>query len=148
MEIVYIAHPLAGGETDNRAKARRWIKWAWDHFPQLGFVADWILISEICNRDPNTIERELQFDEEVVRRCDQLWLCGGRISPGMQREKNAAMQAKRKIFDLTSFGSEPPTEDVLQRFPEILDISKHLVKGFEADSEPIPVNHYVYDGSR
>jgi hypothetical protein len=89
MKIVYIAHPLGHGSDrqGNLDAASAWVVWA----AQCGVapVATWITLaarmSEAEGRDIG-----LAIDVELIRRCDEIWLCGPRISPGMQIELDAA----------------------------------------------------------
>ena len=41
---------------------------------------------------PEDREAGLQMGIRVLKACDELWLCGDRISAGMQREMDAAVQ--------------------------------------------------------
>lgn len=101
--IVYLAHPLGTGpeRTSNQAKAKDWLKWAIENFPNHGFVADWILWSEVLPESPVNRAAGLAFDCELIKRCDELWLCGDHISEGMQSEWDAAIAAGKYILDLT-----------------------------------------------
>ncbi len=40
---------------------------------------------------------------EIIARCDEVWLVGGRVSSGMAAERDVAKIA----VDLTRFGEEP-----------------------------------------
>ena len=107
MRVVYIAHPLGNGPDRlvNRANAARWCAWA-AVVKQVSPVADWIVLSGVLSEE----HRELGLDCDValVRRCDELWLVGGRISPGMEIEAAAARDLDIPVIDLTELGYEAP----------------------------------------
>lgn len=84
MKHVYIAHPL-------NAPTREGIE-----------------------QTPENRELGLQIDEAQVELCSEIWLCGGRISSGMQREIDKAIARGVKVVDLTHFGALPPEEDVAE----------------------------------
>lgn len=116
MKAVYIAHPL-GRDLDreaNRARASRWVGYA----GTLGFapVADWIILSGQWPEERR--ELGLQIDFALIERCDELWLCGGRVSPGMRLEAEHARSLKKLVLDLTPLGAEPPAERASVLFRE------------------------------
>lgn len=88
MKLIYVAHPL-GAEVDreeNRSKASRWVAFV----GELGYapVADWIILSG--QWDETHRHRGLAIDFALIQRCDEVWLFGPRVSPGMQLEKEYA----------------------------------------------------------
>jgi hypothetical protein len=107
--VVYVAHPLGGGEArqGNRERAARWVAWIAETFG-VAPVADWIILSGLWPEDDEHRTRGLGIDLALVARCDELWLVGGRVSPGMQLEANAARRAGLRVVDLTALGEEPP----------------------------------------
>jgi len=118
--IIWMAHPLSAptpaGVAANLGSAKQWLAWLYRTFPRIDFAAAWIPCCEAMD-DANPVERErgLSFDCEMIRRLDGYWMVGGRISSGMARERDAALEAGKRVFDLTKLGAEPPTCDVLQR---------------------------------
>jgi hypothetical protein len=106
MKCVYIAHPLGSGadREKNRERAARWVAWA--ALQGVAPVADWIILSG--QWDESMRDLGLAIDVELVKRCDEVWLVGGRISPGMKIE---AASAKR-VIDLTHLGEEPPNHKI------------------------------------
>lgn len=117
MRVVYIAHPY-GGSADLRERAKRWFRWAAVH-QRVSPVADWIIMTELL--DETNREFGLKCDVALVKRCDEVWLVGGRVSPGMKVESDAG----RLVRDLTSLGPEPPerpvdVEDFPARFPNFV----------------------------
>lgn len=115
--IAWMAHPLSGDIAGNLARAERWLKWLLATFPDVDFVADWILYCRVLD-DTNPVDRErgLQMDEEMISRCDDYVMVGGRVSSGMERERVMAEESGVRIINLIDLGDEPPTwlnEDAL-----------------------------------
>lgn len=106
--VAYMAHPF-GGDPANLARAKRWLRYLVRANPHIDFCAPWIPLCEVLN-DASPLERErmLSFDCRIVAVCHAIFLVGGRISAGMQKELEAAWDAKIPIVDLNSLGEEPP----------------------------------------
>ena len=109
--VVYIAHPLGGGSDReaNRINAARWCAWA-ARARGVAPVADWIILSGELDESPENRTLGLACDVALVARCDEVWLVGGRVSPGMQVEADAARDLGIPVVDLTSLGRLPPQE--------------------------------------
>lgn len=113
MRVRYLAHPVRpqDGETldGNVEQALLWYLWALSRWPGDVVCAPWITEVQILD-DSDEEERAagLARCEAMVARCDELVLCGGRISPGMERERRAALRQGIAITDLTELGSRPP----------------------------------------
>ena len=92
MIVAYMAHPVGGDVPGNIAKAKRWLTFLQRTYPDRAFVApwiDWIEFAEgLDDADPKAREIGMQRDLAVVRRCDEIWLVGGYLSPGMKREEH------------------------------------------------------------
>ena len=43
-------------------------------------------------------ETGLAIDFEIIERCDELWLCGRRVSPGMKLEATHAWRNGKDVF--------------------------------------------------
>lgn len=105
--IAYVAHPY-GGKRDNLESAIAWLRFLYENFSDLDFAAPWIAnCVAMPFEDAADRTRALEFDREMVRRCDQLWAVGATISPGMHTEINAASDAGRPWFNLTGFVLHP-----------------------------------------
>lgn len=106
--VIYFAHPVSG-ET-SPARALRWLRWVAAQAPGAAIIAPWL--AHICSgaddADPEQRARHLEHDMRVVRRCDAIVLCGGRISSGMQLEMTEALGVGVVVLDLTHLGAEPP----------------------------------------
>ena len=106
MKHVYIAHPLGGNDRRerNRRIAQRWVVWA----AESGVVpyATWTILAMAW--DESRREQGLQIDFAQISRCDELWLVGGRVSPGMSLERDHALNIGVKVVDMTMLGEFPP----------------------------------------
>lgn len=141
-QLLYVACPLAPSEEEiadtvretycyrgeaapialkrNLERALRWLAWLRKSFPETTFIAPWIASVMSGDDDSDPAQREAGIVDgcAVVERCDGIVLCGGRISSGMQREREhgrAYHQLPRatdenpfKVHDLTAGGAEPP----------------------------------------
>ncbi len=109
--IAYIAHPLSGPDREqNRVNAARWCVWA-ARSRGVAPVADWIVLSGGYDESPANRAMGLACDLALVARCDELWLVGGRVSPGMQAEADEARRLGIPVVDLTALGALPPEGD-------------------------------------
>lgn len=108
---IYLCHPLGVGSDrpSNLKKAAAWGSWIIRTFG-VPVIADWIWISQLWEETPANRELGLRIDCELVRIASEVWLVGGRVSPGMRIERNAADRAGLPIIDLTEFGEEPPID--------------------------------------
>jgi hypothetical protein len=99
MKVVYIAHPLGGGadRDANIANAARWVVWAADR--GVAPVADWLIIAG--GWDESKRARGLQIDEALINRCDEVWLCGVRVSAAMAHEAAYARLRNIPVHNLT-----------------------------------------------
>lgn len=120
MKVVYIAHPLGSGPNreENRSSAAKWVAWAASK--GVAPVADWIILSGQWEESPHLRAIGLAIDVALVKRCDEIWLCGKRISDGMRIELEAAKAEGLTVRDFTclresehvDFG-DPPGPDFM-----------------------------------
>lgn len=109
MKVVYIAAPLSA-PTQEEMDRNREVALAWFFYAaECGYapVASWIQLSAHWPETPENRARGLAIDVAIVRKCDEIWLCGGRISQGMRIETEAA-GAHARVRDMTSLGVMPP----------------------------------------
>lgn len=102
--LCYVAHAVRGDVWGNIAKGKRIIGALTQRHPSKLFVAPWIYECEIFD-DSNDEQRQagLLRCMAFVRRCDQIWLCGERMSAGMQEEWSAAINSGKTIVDLIDY---------------------------------------------
>lgn len=104
----YCAHPLGPepGRLDNAALAKTWFLWMAEQ--RVVPVASWIIIASVW---PEARKEEgFAIDFEQISRCDELWLCGPRVSPGMLEEAKFAKKKKNiHVVDFTWLGLVTPT---------------------------------------
>lgn len=106
--VVFVAHPVSGDVPGNLARARRWRRWVIDECRMVP-VMDWILHCEqYDDGDPQQRTDGLEQNRSLIRRCQEVWLVGGRISQGMAAEAGYANTSCVPVRDLTWLGSEPP----------------------------------------
>jgi len=107
MRMVYLAHPY-GGDPDNLKRALRWFTWVARNYRDVAPVMDWHLMCQVLEENVLNREYGLECDIEIARRCDEIWLVGGRVSAGMKRES----AGHPCVRDLTALGFEPPKEPI------------------------------------
>lgn len=95
--LVYICSPFSGNEEWNSIKARKYSRFAVD----IGVIpiAPHLLFPQFMDE---TTERELAMFMNMVllRRCEELWVFGDRISEGMAAE---ILRAKQKRMTIRYF---------------------------------------------
>jgi len=109
-KLIYIAHPVSPveGETyeENLKGATEWLRWAiltkgvYAIAPYIG------MCYALDEEDPMHRTMGIDIDLEVIGRCDQLWLCGPRVSSGMAVEASYAGSCGIDTRDFT--GREDP----------------------------------------
>ncbi|HEX9772554.1 MAG TPA: DUF4406 domain-containing protein [Steroidobacteraceae bacterium] len=113
MRVGYIAHqlgaPTVAEMEANRKNAELWLAWIAYHF-DVAPVASWISLSRQWPESEKLRKRGLEIDCVLIRRCDEIWLVGGRISDGMRIEMDAARDAGVVVIDLTALGHSPPSD--------------------------------------
>lgn len=115
MRVIYFAHPLGAatpeGVEANKTRARRWIRWIYDNFPNVAVIADWLITCDVLDDfNPDHRAHGMAMNKAIIPRCNEFWMVGGRISTGMNGEMLVAIEHRLHIFDLTWLGEEPPAE--------------------------------------
>ena len=90
--MIYICSPYAGNTEENTAFARQ----ACGYAISQGVVplAPHLLYPQILNDSiPEERETGIRLAMEILEQCEELWICGDRMSAGMKRE---AAYAKAK----------------------------------------------------
>lgn len=108
VKVVYIAAPCGGGpdRDANRERAAHWCAWA-ARTQGVSPVADWVILTSQLSEDHR--ELGMRADLALIKRCDELWLVAGRVSPGMKVEADFALANGVKVVDMTELGEEPPS---------------------------------------
>lgn len=88
-KLVYIASPYAGDVERNTAFAKEACRYAMEQ--GAAPIAPHLFYPQVLD-DTIPVEREagLRMGLRVLEACDELWLCGSRMSAGMQAELAAA----------------------------------------------------------
>lgn len=115
MRLAYLCHPVSGKdmiETDaNLHRAKLWLRWATLAHPSVAVIAPYIPMCEVMDDSDQAMrERGIATDLAVIDRCDEIWLCGGRVSRGMKLELAHAQDRGLFIRDFTDLGEVPPKE--------------------------------------
>jgi hypothetical protein len=98
-KCVYIAHPLGQGEerAKNIERASKWVAWA--ALRGVCPMASWIILAGQWPETDMYRKLGLAIDLTQIERCDELWLCGPRVSPGMAIERDHALEKGIKVVD-------------------------------------------------
>ena len=106
-KLVYIASPYAGDVEANVAFAKAACRYAMEQgctpvavhllYPQL--LADHV---------PAEREAGIQMGLRVLKACDEMWLCGNRLSSGMRAELAAAEQMGLPVRRIADIPQEAP----------------------------------------
>ena len=84
-KLIYIASPYAGDIEKNVVFAQRACLYA-IHQGYIPIAVHLLYPQMLDDGDPAERELGLQLGQQLLRRCDELWVCGDRISSGMARE--------------------------------------------------------------
>ena len=106
-KLVYIASPYAGDIKANTAFARSACRYAIAQ--GVTPVAVHLLYPQMLDDHvPEEREAGLQMGLRVLEACDELWLCGERISQGMEAELSAAERMGIPVVRLPDISMETP----------------------------------------
>ena len=89
MKRVYIAHALSGDWARGVAAAKGYAYAA----ARAGYmpIVPYVLMDGILDdADPSDRQLGIRLDIDQLRACDEIWLCGERVSPGMLTEAAVA----------------------------------------------------------
>jgi hypothetical protein len=116
MKVVYIAHPLSAptieGIEENRQSAALWAAWA-AVSEGVSPSCSWVVLTGVLPESPENRSLGLACDVAQVERCDEVWLVGGRVTPGMALEAERARRRGIRVVDLTGLGPLPPPAKTL-----------------------------------
>ena len=86
---VYIASPLSGDVKRNLQFARQACRYAISE-EMTPFCPHLLYTQMLDDSDPEERQLGIDLGNRMLRLCDELWLCGDWISPGMAGEKEMA----------------------------------------------------------
>lgn len=94
LPLCYVAHPLGGGEDRdaNIEAAGAILAVLQKMYPEKVFVASWITLARYYPETPENREAGIKADLALISHCQEIWLCGPRLSPGMQQELEHAQK--------------------------------------------------------
>lgn len=110
-KVGYLAHPLGPDgpqREENIRRAKRWLRYLIATYPDWSFEAGWVIYAEVLSEAPENRARGIRDNIERQRACHGIFLCGGRITPGMLGELVRARASGHEEFDLLHLGEEPP----------------------------------------
>ena len=90
--VVYLASPYRGAKAQNEAFARLALAYA----IQSGVVpvAPHLLYPQVLKEHKaNERAMGMELGVSLLKRCDELWLCGNEVSLGMEMERQEALKA-------------------------------------------------------
>lgn len=105
MRAIYLCHPIAGDVEANVAEVERIYNALWKRGGLQYPVAPYLLSLKNGtddDSDPHSRARGLQIDSDMVKRCDEVWLFGPKISSGMWQEVAVAMACGIPIIPMTT----------------------------------------------
>ena len=88
-KLVYIASPLSGDVEANLRFARQACLNAMSH-GATPFAPHLLYPQMLDDHDPAQRELGMKMGNQMLTLCDELWLCGDVVSPGMAKERELA----------------------------------------------------------
>ena len=103
MKKIYVCSPYSGNIEFHTRYAREASRTIFDegHIP----IAPHLLFPQFMSEETER-DKALQMGIEILKLCDELWIFGKVISPGMEKEINEAHKLNiriRKGIDMTDF---------------------------------------------
>ena len=89
MKLVYICSPLRGAIEENNKKAHRYCEYA-AGCGVIPLAPHTIFTAYLQDTIPEQRAQGLKMGLELLKRCDEIWVCGDEISQGMQGEIDLA----------------------------------------------------------
>jgi hypothetical protein len=105
--LVYLSTPLWQDVPGAMRVAERWVAWVLAAYPHIVPFSAWLVWGATMG-DAAGRMRALDCAVEVVQRCDEIWMVGGRITPLMQAEMTSAERYGKRVLDLSFMGLDPP----------------------------------------
>jgi hypothetical protein len=109
--VVYLAHPFRS-VVDPQAKVLDWYRYFVKNFP-VAPVADWILTVQVLDdSNPGDRIKGTTMNQNLLLRCDEIWLCGERFSEGMKDEALLMYKQGKPARSWLFVGPTPPSTRV------------------------------------
>ncbi|TQI68566.1 DUF4406 domain-containing protein [Clostridium sp. KNHs216] len=140
MKMVYICSPLRGDIQENIKKAVSYCSYAAEQ-GVIPLAPHTIFTQYLDDTNPQQRQKGLQMGLELLKRCDELWVCGDVISEGMRQEIEYAEKHNMNIlyFPKIIFQNQiafPPKEDYDQKMKQkILEIQENYGQIFFTKDE-------------
>ena len=101
--LCYIAHPLgAGSDRAANIEAATLMLAGLQHAnPGRVFVASWITLARVWPEDVEHRALGIAADLALLEHCQEIWLTGPHISPGMRIELDHAQKRGLRVVDLS-----------------------------------------------
>ena len=93
MRLVYICSPLRGDMEKNMEKAHQYCAYAAE-CGMIPLAPHTIFTKYLDDQRPEQREHGLTMGLELLKRCDEIWVCGPTVSQGMRGEINLADEEK------------------------------------------------------
>lgn len=133
MRLVYISSPLSGDVERNIQKAKDYCAYA-ASCGVIPLAPHTIFTQYLDDTVPEQREQGLEMGRDLLRRCNELWIMGDRISSGMQEE----IEYAKRIFIPILYVSEEKVQekikirqkdDILKKSDSIIDSDQDDYKG-------------------
>jgi len=86
MKLVYISHPVRGNVQENLKAASHWVRWA-TRLPGIVPIAPYFQsVVAFSESDPDERQEGFNHGLKILQYCQELWVCGERITEGVQLE--------------------------------------------------------------
>lgn len=89
-KVVFIAHPLRGDEEKNLKNVERYIRFAIAQKNIHPCCPWYAMVKALDDRNDRHRLRGLQANFAILARCDELWVCGPKITEGVKEEIEVA----------------------------------------------------------
>ncbi len=100
-KLVYIASPLSGDTEQNILFARQACRYA-IACGNTPFAPHLIYPQILDDNDPSERRLGLDMGNRMLELCDELWLCGEHISPGMEGEREFARELGIPVLEVSA----------------------------------------------
>ena len=113
MKTVFIAHQVSGDVKENLKSALRWARWALISHDVVPVVPYAYLCQILDDSNPEDRESGLKCSMEILRRCEEVWLCGPLPSGNsfVWKELAEAERMNKRIMDFTGLSLPPEYAD-------------------------------------